>query len=97
MSDEELRELFTPAKRKAVALFKDNHDNGDTAIYQFITDIIPLLQDRDAKRDVYVIGPDDEHIRNYTIKRVMNIRNALKTQQRQRAKEWGAALKEVKK
>lgn len=47
-SDEELRELFEKPKRDAVALFKDNHDNGDTAIYQFISDIIPLLKARDA-------------------------------------------------
>lgn len=47
-TDAELRELFEKPKRDAVAVFKDNHDNGDTAIYQFISDIIPLLKARDA-------------------------------------------------
>jgi len=50
MNDEEkLRELFTPAKHAAVALFKNDHDDGDTAVYQFITDIIPLLLAHDQQ------------------------------------------------
>ena len=46
----ELRKLLNPAKRRAVALFKDDHDNGDTAIYQFISDIVPLIQAEIARR-----------------------------------------------
>lgn len=40
----ELRLLMKDAKRKAVALFKNDHDDGDTAIYQFISDIVPIVQ-----------------------------------------------------
>lgn len=60
MTDEELRELFEKPKRDAVAVFKDNHDNGDTAIYQFISDIIPLLKTRGIAKEREILGlPQD--------------------------------------
>jgi len=43
LEEVELRLLFNEAKRNAVALFKNDHDDGDTAIYQFISDIIPEI------------------------------------------------------
>lgn len=53
----DLRLLFEGAKRNAVALFKENHGDGDTAIYQFISDVIPLIntytqaKEREARID----------------------------------------------
>lgn len=49
-NEEELRELFKEAKYRAVALFKNDHDDGDTAIYQFISEIIPLVNAHSHKK-----------------------------------------------
>lgn len=45
---EELEELFYKPKCAAVAMFRNDHDDGDTALYHFIREIIPLIQSRES-------------------------------------------------
>lgn len=50
--EEELRALFYEPKRRAATMFHNDHDDGDTALYQFISEIIPLIQaDRKAREE----------------------------------------------
>ncbi|MFI2837575.1 hypothetical protein [Mycolicibacterium sp. PDY-3] len=63
----DLRLLMVDAKRRAVSLFKDDHDNGDIAIYQFIDDVVPIINSHivsvleQIKESIDQVQPDSDY------------------------------------